>query len=117
MREKRTLEKQIEDLRHENQEFFNLEDKIKRYIDENEGLKTILRHKEKDIAIFNAKLAKLTIDMSHLEDQNKKFEREVSDQKYLIESLDKQRNDGNLKIRDSEKRMFEVLREKQDLEI
>ena len=86
MREKRVIEKQNQELREENAEFYTLEEKIKRYIEENERLKGEVRQGQREHVVLMDKAKKQQGESDNLEREVKRLKGEVTESLYAIES-------------------------------
>lgn len=93
-----------------------MEEKVKRLIEENENLKSTLRHKERDFSVIEDKLTKASGELEVSERENKRIHKELSEAHYTCESGERLRLEVNNKLKDSEKRLYEMHREKQEIE-
>ncbi|CDW80474.1 UNKNOWN [Stylonychia lemnae] len=116
LREKRINEKQVEDLKEENQNFFKLEDKAKQLIEENEILKSQIRFKDRDLVVLNDKFAKFSAEMEVQEKENKRILKDLNESQYLVQSLERSRADLNQKLKETERTVYQTSRDKQDVD-
>eukprot|EP00347_Sterkiella_histriomuscorum_P021698 403333074 len=116
IREKRILEQQYADLKQENDQFFKLEEKTKKFIEENEIMKSQIRHKDRDISVLEDKFGKLSGELELADKEKKRIHQELSEAHFTCESGERLRCEVNAKLKDTEKRLYEMHKEKQEIE-
>ncbi len=85
-------------------------------IEENEILKSQIRHKERDLAILNDKVIKQIGEIENCERENRNLQKEINDFKYMNESGERSKSEIHLKLKETEKRLYDMHHEKQEVE-
>ena len=66
--------------------------------------------------IVNDRYNKLNGELENADSEIKRLQKEINDQKYTIESGERHKSDIVNKLKDTEKRLYEIHKDKQELE-
>lgn len=111
------FEMHLKEIREENQLLYKNEDRAKRLIEENEILKSDVRAKEREIVILNDRISKISAECESYERENKRLSRDLNEKQFTLENLERNRGESSAKNKETEKRLYEIHREKQDIDM